>query len=137
MAANFTHQRPMIRTAGVHHYGVLKAVPPGVVAVVSLWVVLADGIFWGMAAHALRIDPWLCALEGLALALALTAAADSLVLRLLVAILTAVVFGAMIFSFCALTGFSVLVGAQVGLMHYCALTILGPRIKKIKQRIAS
>jgi hypothetical protein len=125
----------MAQPRGIDQYGVLKAVPPRVVAVVSLWVVLADGVFWGMAAHAQRIDPWLCALEGMALALALAAAADSLVLRLALSLLSAGIFGAMIYSFCSLIGFAVLVGAQVGLMHYCALTVLGPRIRKLKARL--
>jgi hypothetical protein len=125
----------MTQAQGIDHYGVLKAVPPGVIAVVSLWVVMADGIFWGMAAHAQRLDPWLCAVEGLALAMALAAAADSLVLRLALAILSASIFGAMIFSFCGLLGFAILVGAQVGLMHYCALKILAPRVRKLKTRL--
>ncbi len=125
----------MAQRRGIDQYGVLKAVPPRVVAVVSLWVLVADGVFWGMAAHAQHIDPWLCTLEGMALALALAAAADSLVLRLALALLSAGIFGAMIYSFCGLIGFAVLVGAQVGLMHYCALTVLGPRIRKLKARL--
>ncbi len=127
----------MRQLEGIDHYGVLKAVPPRVVAAVSLWVVLADGIFWAMAARAQRIDGALCALEGLALALALTAAADSLVLRLALGILTAGIFGAMIYSFCGLTAFSILVGVQVGLMHYCALTVLGPRVRRLKHRLTA
>ena len=114
----------------------MKAVPPRVLFVVSLWVVMADGIFWGMASHAQRIDPWLCALEGLALTIALAAAADWLVLRTILGILSGAVFGLMIFSFCGLFGFAMLVGAQVALMHYCALTVLAPRIRNLKSRLA-
>jgi hypothetical protein len=127
----------MAQLSGIDQYGVLKAVPPRVVAVVSLWVVLADGIFWGMAAHAQHIEARICVIEGLALCLALVAAADSFVLRLSLAILSAAIFGAMIFSFCGLIAFAVLVAGQVGLMHYCALTVLGPRVRRFKARLVS
>ncbi len=125
----------MAQLSGIDQYGVLKAVPPRVVAVVSLWVVLADGIFWGMAAHAQHIEARICVIEGLALCLALAAAADSFVLRLSLAILSAAIFGAMIFSFCGLIAFAILVAAQVGLMQYCALAVLGPRIQNLKTRL--
>ena len=122
----------MTASGGIDQYGVLKPVPPRVLAMVSLWVLIADGIFWGMSVSTLHVSEWICIAQGLLLCGSLILLSRWPALRIAVSLIATAIFGKIIYSFCGLLGFTALVALQIGLMHYCALTVLAPWLRKLK-----
>jgi hypothetical protein len=108
----------------IRNQGLLSEVPPVVLYYGALWVLLADGIFAGMAAYARTgRSAWgLAAAVGTSVVLAPVAL--SRLASWTMSIAAAAVFGGLIYSVSALPLLGVIVTIQIGLMHLVAFAIL-------------
>jgi hypothetical protein len=120
---------------GYEDLGVLRTVTPRVLQFMSFWVFCADGIFWGMAMHAVHSALWICVVEALGVSAALAVLSMWQILSVLASLIAAGIFGALIYSFCGLAGFAVVVAIQVGLMHYCAFLVVSKVVAPLRSRL--
>lgn len=111
----------------VRQQGLLAEIPLNVLWVGSLWVLMADGIFAGMALYARNFGAW----QSIALALliwaALCVAVFSRIASSAISLVAALVFGGLIYRISAIATLAVVVLLQIGLMHFVACAILRSR----------
>jgi hypothetical protein len=104
--------------------GVLAEVSPIVLYYGSIWVLIADGIFAGLAVSAREQSLLLGILAALATSIGLLPVAVSRLASWSASVAAALVYGTLIYFISAIPLLAAIVLIQIGLMHYVAFAIL-------------
>jgi len=121
----------------VRNQGLLAEVPPVVLFYGSIWVLVADGIFAGMATFARTHRIWESLLVGFAIVAALGTSIPSRPVFVIFSVTAAGVFGGLIYRISAIPLLAIVVAIQIGLMHFVAFSILRSRWNMRSKNIKS
>jgi hypothetical protein len=125
----------MNRDASITKFGVMLELPPQLLYAGAVWVCVADGIFLALWLLSTYVPTLGCLAAGAALPALLILVSQSRAISTSLSLVSACIYGALVFSFSGIAGLSILVAGQVGLMHYCAFRILaqGRRSKRLER----